>query len=762
MAFASLTIDLNARIANIERDMGRAAHIAETQAKRMEGAFANVGRAMSTIGGALAGAGLLSFAKSSLDAADALNDMSIRTGVAVKDLASLQLIAEQSGTSLEGIGAGLGKLNKSASEAAGGNDKLAAALTSLGVTASTPLERFYQLADAVKGMADPTARAADLSAVLGKNFLELIPALKQGSEGMRDSAIASASFAESMALLAPEADKFNDQLAQLKINAAGAAGSILANMIPSLNEYIAVMKEVVANGSLLDKVRFFGLGNASDEIVGRVRKAAADMAKASEEARKATGADVFTTRTGKSARVEKSVRVEKLDDLSQTPFALIAKQRAEVEAAADAAAKQYSEAFSSARIRYMRALGNDFDATILELEDEKRRMLDLFGDNPDAVSLVNNLIDIEAAQAKFRELEGVYSASLNRMRAEEDGIRIDREAGLINQQTMLERIIDLHRDTADAIRPIVNDMALLGNELGPRFADSAAAANNSFRDIAASASETNAILQETASINRAIIDLNNANVDARHQAGISTDLENMREREAANRRSIELLREEQAMMEGMGNTEAVLRIEAQIIRLSAQLDLVADKFREIFENQFADAFESLLNGTKSFGEAWKDLWKNILHEINKIVARELSQQLMKVLSGKLGDNPSLEGRGIFSLMADIFAPSTGGGFSLFADGGIMGADGPMSLRKYASGGIATSPQLALFGEGSRPEAYVPLPDGRSIPVTMRGRGSGGINITMNVVAQDATSFRQSMGQIQSELAFAMAGARRFT
>ncbi|MFY9326487.1 MAG: hypothetical protein WAO76_00465 [Georgfuchsia sp.] len=289
MAFASLTIDLNARIANIERDMGRAAHVAETQAKRMEGAFAKAGLAMSTIGGALAGAGLLTFAKSGLDAADALNDMSIRLGVTVKDLASMQLVAEQSGTSLEGIGVGIAKLNKSASEAAGGNDKLAKTLSDLGVTASTPLERFYQLADAVQGMADPTQHAAELSAILGKNYLDLVPTLVQGSTALRESAAASAGFADAMARLAPDADKFNDQLAQLKINAAGASASILAQMVPSLNEYIAVMREVINTGSVLDKVRFFALGNASDEIVNRVRNASSAMSAASEMARKAAG-----------------------------------------------------------------------------------------------------------------------------------------------------------------------------------------------------------------------------------------------------------------------------------------------------------------------------------------------------------------------------------------------------------------------------------------------------------------------------------------
>jgi len=61
----------------------------------------------------------------------------------------------------------------------------------------------------------------------------------------------------------------------------------------------------------------------------------------------------------------------------------------------------------------------------------------------------------------------------------------------------------------------------------------------------------------------------------------------------------------------------------------------------------------------------------------------------------------------------------------------MTADGPLPLKRYAGGGIANSPQLAMFGEGSGPEAYVPLPDGRSIPVSMKG-GSGAVSSTVNV------------------------------
>lgn len=65
----------------------------------------------------------------------------------------------------------------------------------------------------------------------------------------------------------------------------------------------------------------------------------------------------------------------------------------------------------------------------------------------------------------------------------------------------------------------------------------------------------------------------------------------------------------------------------------------------------------------------------------------------------------------------------------FANSGIFGKDGVIPLRAYQKGGIANSPQLALFGEGDMNEAYVPLPDGRTIPVTLSTDGmSGGGNV----------------------------------
>lgn len=89
-----------------------------------------------------------------------------------------------------------------------------------------------------------------------------------------------------------------------------------------------------------------------------------------------------------------------------------------------------------------------------------------------------------------------------------------------------------------------------------------------------------------------------------------------------------------------------------------------------------------------------------------------------------------------------------------ANGGIFGKEGVVPLRAYQKGGIATSPQLAMFGEGSMNEAYVPLPDGRTIPVTLSaesvGKSTGNavspVSIQINVTKDGRTSESSSGSQ----------------
>ncbi|CAG9228887.1 tape measure protein [Burkholderia vietnamiensis] len=131
------------------------------------------------------------------------------------------------------------------------------------------------------------------------------------------------------------------------------------------------------------------------------------------------------------------------------------------------------------------------------------------------------------------------------------------------------------------------------------------------------------------------------------------------------------------------------------------------------------------------------------------------------LGGLFGAMGSAFGLGGSSSAAAGVASSVGSnsyGFTMpaaFANGGIMTQFGAMNLRKYANGGIANSPQLAIYGEGSSPEAFVPLPDGRSIPVTLslaqqQQTGSGGQAasappVTVNVINQTGQQVQAQQG-----------------
>jgi hypothetical protein len=112
-------------------------------------------------------------------------------------------------------------------------------------------------------------------------------------------------------------------------------------------------------------------------------------------------------------------------------------------------------------------------------------------------------------------------------------------------------------------------------------------------------------------------------------------------------------------------------------------------------------------------------------------------------------------------MTDVLSPfyssdprRTHLGFRSFAGGGIMTQYGELPLKQYQGGGVATSPQVAVYGESSTPEAYVPVPSGR-IPVEIRQPANSNqrpVNVTINVMgnadgntvaALKSTAFQQA-------------------
>ena len=141
-----------------------------------------------------------------------------------------------------------------------------------------------------------------------------------------------------------------------------------------------------------------------------------------------------------------------------------------------------------------------------------------------------------------------------------------------------------------------------------------------------------------------------------------------------------------------------------LLRKKKNLDTV----REGLIQGFAGAFEGIITGAKSAKEAFADMARGMLQMLAKIIAQELALKAVKAI----------------------------GGFLPFADGGIMpeyakgGYTSPS--RKYGRGGTARGPQSGYNAVLHGNEAVVPLPDNRSIPVSLNGAGGQNNNVVVNV------------------------------
>lgn len=185
-------------------------------------------------------------------------------------------------------------------------------------------------------------------------------------------------------------------------------------------------------------------------------------------------------------------------------------------------------------------------------------------------------------------------------------------------------------------------------------------------------------------------------------------------------------------------------------------------------NSFMEFINSPLQSlTNAFSGACSYIGNAVISLFGAMGGSGKTSYLETALGGAFGGLINGIGKGLGGSMSNnqTKTPGLGNGeplnlqmatsISAQANGGIVSKYGEATLKRYATGGIATSPQIALFGEGSMPEAYVPLPDGRSIPVTISSditsTGHGVTNnIVINVSAASGGNEQQSTSSQASE------------
>ena len=311
----------------------------------------------------------------------------------------------------------------------------------------------------------------------------------------------------------------------------------------------------------------------------------------------------------------------------------------------------------------------------------------------------------------FRSAEAASMASLRGLEAQED-LERDRSEGVL---TNLRKELDLARLT-NTQREIAVQLAKAGvsaeSELGKQIAQSVRQIEaeeksrsdkrkgKGERERAAKKAQREAqavlTLIETLEVERALIGATarqRAVANALREAGAAaTDDQRQKiiELVAATHDENAALERTRERWEAVRDTgrDALRGLVDDLIAGKSATDALADALDRVADRLLDSAFDSLFGGGSGGGGSILDFLGN-------------------VLGG--GSDP----------WKGLRTPS-------YAAGGVHTAGGPRQLPRFSRGGISN--RAAIFGEAG-PEAAVPLPDGRRIPVdldiTGRGRGGGG-------------------------------------
>ncbi|MCV9997683.1 tape measure protein [Pararhizobium sp. YC-54] len=192
--------------------------------------------------------------------------------------------------------------------------------------------------------------------------------------------------------------------------------------------------------------------------------------------------------------------------------------------------------------------------------------------------------------------------------------------------------------------------------------------------------------------------------------------------------------------------------------MAANIDILAEGYANASvaaeqlaqrQNNVRDAAEEWAGVSKDIASGFISDMRNQESAIDAVVngLGKLADKLLDdVLNAIFQVNSAASGGGgggLFGLLGGIFGG--GGGADPWAGMRTVGA----SLPLFAKGGISDRP--AIFGEAGT-EAAVPLPDGRRIPVDLRGAGGGqrNVNVAVEVSVADDGALRAYTKSVAQE------------
>ncbi len=237
----SMVIQLAANTAQLQSDLGRAAHMAQDYADKTTKIFATVAGVFGVGFGVDA---FKEFIGGAIEAQDQALKLSQKVGISTEAIAGLASAANKAGVDTESFQTAMVKLSKSVADAANGGKQSAAQYAALGIslkdangnikTSDTLLK---ELADKFAGYKDGVAKTADAVAIFGKAGANMIPLLNGGSAAIQKQIDLVNSLGASFTKEgSAQAEKFNDTLKDLEIVSKGVGNTIATAVLPALNQ----------------------------------------------------------------------------------------------------------------------------------------------------------------------------------------------------------------------------------------------------------------------------------------------------------------------------------------------------------------------------------------------------------------------------------------------------------------------------------------------------------------------------------------------
>lgn len=243
MAFAALTIDINAKLANLEAGLKRAEGAISGFGTKVDSLGLAFARAFAAAGAVAAIVGIERALSATVERMADLDDAAESTGASVEALSSLLNTLSPTGVSLDQITDALGKLTRAMAGADEESSKAGEAFKLLGVSTRDAAGNLRPAEDvlddlvvALDGYADGTNKTALVQAIFGKSGAALLPMLKDLATRQREVATVTAEQAaaaedlqNAWRTLGTETDKLVDKL-------AGPLITTLADLVKLFNE----------------------------------------------------------------------------------------------------------------------------------------------------------------------------------------------------------------------------------------------------------------------------------------------------------------------------------------------------------------------------------------------------------------------------------------------------------------------------------------------------------------------------------------------